>query len=829
MSEGTRILVVEDEAIVALDIRQRLEKMGYVVVATAATGEAALTCVRSSPPDLVLMDIQIKGDFDGIETARRTREFLDIPIVFLTANSDRATINRAKATGPLAYLLKPFEDRELQTTIEIAMERHRLERELKKSEKWLSVTLASIGDAIIAFDTSGRVSYLNPMAEQLTGWWADEARGRPAREILQLTLNESMEFKPIEPITEVLKSGATVHLPEYALLTRKDGVQLAVEDSAAPIRLEGGELVGAVVVFRDVTARILTEKKLREAERRVQNLVDTIHEGIGEVDEQEIIRFCNPAFARILGEESPEAVLGRSIIDFVDATSAERIAAESAIRRDGISSCYELTIVRRSHERRIVEITGTPLFDDQGIFLGTVGAIVDVTERKQLERELQQHRNNLEELVHARTEELRRASERLQQEFVERVRAEGERSELAARLQKAQKMEALGLLAGGVAHDLNNTLGPLVGYPELMMSKLPEDSPLRRMVEKIGRAAEDAAGVIQDLLTLARRGRYEMRPTNLNTIVSEFLESPAYLRLAGEKPQVRLEVELEPNLPNLIGSSPHLSKVVMNLVVNAFDAISDDGIIRIQTQSRQLNQLESGFSSIPSGVFVVLRIQDSGCGIAKEDLAKIFEPYFSKKRMGRSGTGLGLSVVYGIVEDHSGYYDVFSEVGHGTEFLFYFPSTTDVVDEQEPDAILGGAEKLLVVDDNEEQRQLAEEILGGLGYQVTAAVNGRAAIEYLRSNTCDLVILDMIMEPDFDGLDTYRAIKEFRPSQKAIVISGFSPTERVEKLLKLGASGYLKKPYSIAGIARLVRTALDSTGDGSIAQHEGFAAVASST
>lgn len=811
MSSLVKILVVEDEAIVALDIRQRLEKMGFEVTGTAATGDAALKSVQANPPQLILMDIQIRGDYDGIETASRIRESFDIPVVFLTANSDRATIDRAKSSGPFGYLLKPFEDRELQTTIEIVLERHRLEREIKEKQRWLAVTLASIGDAIVTFDVEGRLTYLNPVAAQLTGWSNEEAIGRPAEEVLTLTLNGAKNFQPISPIADVLGSGKTKYLPEYALLTRKDGVKIAIEDSAAPIRLENGELIGAVIAFRDVTAKILTEKKLREAENRIQNVVNTVQEGIGEIDENEIIRYCNPAFAAIVGLTSPESLIGQSIRNYIDPDWIERMIAEIERRKQGETSCYELGLIKVNGEKVIAQVTATPLLDERGTYRGTVAALVDISDRKKLEAELHQHREHLQELVEARTDELLKAGAELQRQFAERERADAERQELATQLQKAQKMEALGLLAGGVAHDLNNTLGPLVGYPELMMQKLPEDSPLRRMVEKIGRAAEDAASIIQDLLTLARRGRYEMHPISVNDVVTDFVESPAFVRLPAEKPGVKLVLELDSNLPNIKGSSVHLAKVVMNLVVNAFDAIEDNGIVTIKSYSQRLDHLDSGFANIPEGEYIILRVADDGCGISMEDLAKIFEPYFSKKRMGRSGTGLGLSIVYSIVEDHSGYYDVFSELGRGTEFVLYFPMTAEARYQKSDQKACGGEEAILVVDDNEEQRELAREILESYGYRLRTARNGREAVTILRTENYDLVLLDMIMEPDFDGLDTYRKILEFKPEQRTIVVSGFSPTERVEKLLSLGASGYLKKPYSVDALAKIVRETLDSS------------------
>jgi PAS domain S-box-containing protein len=805
-----RILVVEDESIVALDLRQRLEQMGFEVIATVATGAAALEQATSKNPNLILMDIQIKGEIDGIETANRITKLVDIPIVFLTANSDRSTIDRAKSAGPLAYLLKPFEDRELQTTIEIALDRHRLERKIKEHERWLTVTLASIGDAVLTFDVEGKVTYLNYVATQLTGWTNEEAQGCPAREILKLTLNESMKFKPIDPVANVLDTGKTLHLHEFALLTRRDGVQIAIEDSAAPIRLESGELIGVVMIFRDVTARILTERKLRDSEMQVQRIFETVQEGLGVVDPNERICLCNPAFARILGEVNPDAIIGKSILDYMTAESSEEVLAQTAVRQTGVSSSYELCITTPASERKIVMIHAAPLADEEGIYCGAVGAMVDITDRKRVEMEISRHSEHLEELVQARTKDLSQALRDLQDEIEERRQLEVEREVMRDKLLKAEKMEALGLLAGGVAHDLNNTLGALVGYPDLILEMLPENTPVQRMVERIRNSAKDAACVVNDLLTLARRGRYEMHPLRVTDVVSEYLDSPGFLRLQAEHPTIRVVTRLDETLPSILGSAPHLGKVVMNLVVNAFDAIRESGTVTVQVTHANLAKLESGHDRIKPGDYVIVRVSDTGCGIAKEDFPKIFEPYYSNKKMGRSGTGLGLAVVYGIIHDHSGYYDVLSEVERGTDFILYFPTTEQKVTKANTEKISGGCETLLVVDDGEEQRDLACEILSNFGYRVNSVANGREAVKYIQSNSVDLVLLDMIMEPDFDGLDTYREILKTKPQQKAIVVSGYSSTERVEELLRLGASGYLKKPYSMQSIAKAVRAALDA-------------------
>lgn len=402
---------------------------------------------------------------------------------------------------------------------------------------------------------------------------------------------------------------------------------------------------------------------------------------------------------------------------------------------------------------------------------------------------------------------------------VERVRAEEQQGNLREELERAERMRSLGVLAGGVAHDLNNMLGPLVGYPELILMRLPEDSPLRKQVQRIGSAAKQAASVVQDLLTLARRGRYEMVPTDLNAVIDAYLDTPGYTKLSETRSNVTVSTSLDRSIGNISGSSPHLSKVIMNLVVNAFDAMPDGGRLNISTRQQRLDRLPSGYDKIQEGAYTVVAIEDSGTGIDPDDIEKIFEPYYSKKTMGTSGSGLGLSVVYGVVKDHKGYYDVVSELGKGATFLLYFPVSAAAVDTRVEAVVdLKGTESILVVDDDTAQREMTYELLSSLGYQVSLACHGHDALSILTGRAFDMVLLDMIMEPGFDGLDTFREIIKLRPGQKTVIISGFSPTERVQEMQNLGAGQYVRKPYTRQTLATAIRTELSGAPETAVTQ-----------
>ncbi|HUV29603.1 MAG TPA: ATP-binding protein [Acidobacteriota bacterium] len=393
----------------------------------------------------------------------------------------------------------------------------------------------------------------------------------------------------------------------------------------------------------------------------------------------------------------------------------------------------------------------------------------------------------------------------------ERQCAEAQRQKLQQELERSRRMESVGLLAGGVAHDLNNMIGPLVAYPELILSELPDDSPVRRDLEIIGKSARRAAEVVQDLLAMARRGRYEMRPVNLNELVEEYLDSAGFRDQRSRHPAVAVNTPLDHSIANVMGSPAHLSKVVMNLVINAYDAMPDGGTLNISTGQAYLDRLQSGYDQIDKGEYVLLTVTDSGIGINPQDIPNVFEPYYSKKKMGRSGSGLGLAVVYGILKDHEGYYDVRSEVGTGSDFTMYFPITHVAADQAARAEARTGTESILVVDDVPEQLELTCRLLSGLGYVVEGVGTGREAAACVQRTPPDLVVLDMILEKDFDGLDAYREMAKYHPGQKAVVVSGFTATRRVQQLLAQCAGQFLEKPFTREMLGEAVRLELDRT------------------
>ncbi len=394
----------------------------------------------------------------------------------------------------------------------------------------------------------------------------------------------------------------------------------------------------------------------------------------------------------------------------------------------------------------------------------------------------------------------------------ERKKASASLAKLQEQLIRSRKMEALGVLAGGVAHDLNNVLSAMVGYPDLILANLPADSPHRKQILTIKDSGEKAASIVQDLLTLARRGVAQRVTLNINSIIENYIQSPEHEKIMKGNPDVLVTTNLDPSLMQISGSQIHLQTTIMNLVANAAEAQPNGGAIRITTDNRYIDLPVQEHSEIPEGEYVVLAVKDQGVGIAQKDLEHIFEPFFTKKHLGKSGTGLGMAVVWGTVQDHDGHIDVSTTENRGTTFELYFPVTrVDIFDMGNTDEIEhfhGEGESILVVDDLLEQRELAKAILTKLGYNAETAASGEAALEYLERHKVDLLVLDMIMEPGIDGLETYKQSLLLHPDQRAIIASGYTETDRVKAAISLGVGQYVKKPYTVITIGKAIKEEL---------------------
>jgi PAS domain S-box-containing protein len=512
-------------------------------------------------------------------------------------------------------------------------------------------------------------------------------------------------------------------------------------------------------------------QELQDSEERYRSLYEkapTAYISL-RIDDAVIVN-CNSAAVRLLGY-CRDDLLNSSLLSHVsgDAGNQDKARWMHKLLQDGHPVYNEtVELIRNDRQTVWVNVTLEPFSNTQDQIVEGRCILVDTTQQKQLEEQLR----------------------------------------------KAQRMEAIGTLAGGVAHDLSNILAAIVSYPDLLLMDVPPDSPLYDPLVKIKGAGMRAAAIVQDLLTLSRRGVAVTEIVSINDVVKDYLESPEYEDLVARHPNIQIKIDLHPELAAIKGSSIHLTKTLMNVLMNAAEALPGGGRIQIKTHNQMIEDRDSRLKGKP-GKHAVLTVCDNGHGIASDDLNRVFEPFFTKKVMGRSGTGLGMAIVWAAVQDLHGFIDIQSQVGQGTTVELFFPATLDQKASRplNPELIeyTGKGEQILVIDDNAEHREIAIRMLNRLGYKVTAVECGEEAIVKFEQNfRPDLVVLDMLLGPGLlDGLSTFRRILDFCPQQKAVIASGLAESTRVKKARELGVSAYVKKPYSLKEIGTAVRYTLD--------------------
>jgi PAS domain S-box-containing protein len=511
---------------------------------------------------------------------------------------------------------------------------------------------------------------------------------------------------------------------------------------------------------REMEQLQLTTDLLRESEERFRRLAENASDVLFRFRSRPDrgFEYVSPAVHEIVGYTPDEL--------YADPELAEKLLDPSDLARlaglgESPSALRAPQVVRaRRRDGRVawLELRLVPVVDARGAFVAIEGIGRDVTEAREMEEQLR----------------------------------------------RAQRLETAGQLAGQVAHDFNNLLGPLVAYPELVLDALPEGHPARPLCEQMLRSAEQMASINQNLLAFGRRGHVEHRPLDVNRLVAETLD--------GLLPPSTLTVErhLDPELLPVGGSWTQLSRVLANLIANARDAMADHGTLTVATASVYVDEPVGGYNRVEVGEYARLDVSDTGPGIDPAIRDRIFDAFFTTKQAaGLRGSGLGLSIVQSIVGDHRGFVDVGGEPERGATFSVYLPVTREAVDEGAEAELPTGRERVLVVDDDPIQREVALRLLGRLGYAANAAASGEEAVERLRSEEADLLVLDMVMPPGIDGAETYRRAVGVRPGLRAVVVSGFAESERVHEAQRLGAGPYVRKPVTLGQLARAVRAELD--------------------
>ncbi len=646
-------------------------------------------------------------------------------------------------------------------------ERKRAEDALKSSLSLLSASLESTADGILIVDGKGKITRWN---QKFADMWkipkeflSNHDDEKAINHILvQLTAPEQF----VEKVRKLYEQ------PEESSFDQIDFLDGRVfERYSQPQRIEDN-ILGRVWSFRDITGRKRAEDALRKSEEQYQTLVENANEAILVIQDG-MVKFVNSKASESFGYTEQE-LLSTPIFELIHPDDRDAVIERylQKIHGDMRPTLNTYRTIHKSGKTQWIEISSVKI-EWEGR-PATLNLVTNITER---------------------------------------VRAEEEKQSLVQRLNRAEKMESLGILAGGVAHDLNNVLGIVVGYAEMLLMGTDKSSPIRSKVVNIMEGGQKAATIVGDLLTLARRGVSGREVVNLNKIIADWQQSLEFEKLSSYNSAVKIKTELEPDLPNISASSVHLGKTIFNLVSNASEAMKKGGFVTIRTTNQYLDKPIQGYDMIQEGDYVVLSVSDTGEGINADDIKRIFEPFYTKKVMGRSGTGLGLAVVWGTVKDHNGYINVESEEGKGSTFTLYFPVTREELSAETVSAdiseYMGKGESILIVDDVKGQRSLAEEMLRRLNYSATSVSSGEEALAYLKEHKADLMILDMIMDPGMDGLDTYRSVLEIHPQQKAIIVSGFSESDRVKAAQALGAGAYVRKPYVIEKLGLAVRKELD--------------------
>jgi PAS domain S-box-containing protein len=768
MQSQYRILVVDDEEKIRKSLSGLLQDYDYEV-ATASSGLECLQLMSSQPVDLVILDIVMPG-MDGIEVLQRIKEeYKDTEVIIITGYADKEKAIATFRLGVYDFIEKPFESKEILNTISHCLNQLNLEREVAEKTKELAiekehllVTLRSIGDGVIATDIEGKILLVNKVAEELTGWDQEEALSKHYSKVFRI-INEKTRKVPEDPIARVIKTGLIVGLANYTVLIAKDGKERVIADSGAPIKDRDGNIIGVVLVFRDITERRKVEKELRRSEEKYRTLFEESKDVVFISTPEGKLLDINPAGVELFGYSSKDEFLSVDVSHDLYSNPQDREKYQQILKQHGFVKDYELILKKKGGERLIVLATTTAVHDEKGNIVSHRGMMRDVTEQRRLESQL----------LHA------------------------------------QKMEAVGTLTGGIAHEFNNMLTTIIGYGKLLHEEMVEDDPLKHNVEMIIASSERAAKLIQSLLTFSREQIIELMPVSLNEIIKKV--EKFLLRVIGEDIELKTMLTDRDLIVNV--DSGQIEQVLINLATNARDAMPDGGRLIISTELVEIDaEYLKRYNYGKLGEYALISVTDTGTGMDGKTIQRIFEPFFTTKEVGR-GTGLGLSMVYGIIKQHNGYINAYSELGKGTTFKIYIPVIELEVKEAEtliPTTPAGGTETILLAEDDKEVRNLIKDILQKFGYKVMKAVDGEDAIKKFTDdkNKIQLLILDVIM-PKKSGKEVYNEIKELRPDIKTLFISGYTGDIIQKKGLFEDRINLISKPLSPKELLRKVREILD--------------------
>ena len=671
-------------------------------------------------------------------------------------------------TYPLATVLagKVLSDQQSRT---------RFMEALQESKEELRTTLYSIGDAVITTDRQGRVRQMNPIAEQLTGWPEADGRGKPLEEVFRIIGEETREIVE-NPAHRVLREGCIIGLANHTLLIARDGAERPIADSGAPIRDAACDITGVVLVFRDQTEERRAEAALRESKARLLRAQAVAQVGNWELDLVTRTIWASDEALRIYGLERTSPDPPFAVVQQVPiAEDRPRLAAAlRALLEQGTPYDLEFQIHRANDDAlRVIHTVATLVRDAQGAPTKVEGVIQDVTERRQ---------------------------------------AEQEKASIEARLHQSQKLESVGRLAGGIAHDLNNLLSPMLGYSQMLQDQLGPDDERRESAGHIVRAAERARDLVRQLLAFSRKQVLDFRALDLNQVVMDLQN----LVRRTIREDIVIDFLPDPSKPVVRGDAGQLEQVILNLAINAQDAMPDGGRLDIRTAIAEgLDTEDVANKAAMPGRHVVLSVTDTGHGIDAQTQERLFEPFFTTKPPGH-GTGLGLATSYGIVKQHGGSIHVSSEPSRGSTFSICLPVIEAAASPAEParpchSETPGGTETILLVEDDEMVRAVVKLMAEHHGYTVLSASDGQQAMAILETNSTPvhLLLTDVIM-PEMNGRELFAMVSAKYPQLKVLFMSGHTAD-----IMDTGGSmdetiQFIQKPFSTQGLAAKLRMVLDN-------------------
>jgi len=752
--DKAKILIVEDEIIIAKSLQMKLEGEGYCVCAVVSSGEWAIRKAEEEKPDLVLMDIVLGGDMNGIKAADQIRSRFNIPVVYLTAFSDREILNRAKITEPFGYILKPFEDRELYANIEMALYRAKTEARLRESEEKLRRTFddSPIGAAILSLDY--RFQRVNERLCQMSGYAREE--------LILLSFPEIIHPDDLKVWLEKMASLLNGSIDRFQLDSRircKSGKIGWICLSVSLVRDALGHPLYFLPMLEDITLRKEAEEALQTERQRLFALLDALPAFVLLRAPDNSIRFVNRYFIDHFGDPKGRAyheILGQKGNGFTENYLASPVFDTAAADS---SAPYQWEMI--GPDGRTYEIHDYPFTDIDGHSL-VLELGIDRTERKRIEEEQQ----------------------------------------------KAQKLESIGILAGGIAHDFRNILMGIVGTLSLLRLHVEPEDIVLELLDQAENASRRAIDLSKQLLTFAKGGAPVKETASISRLVKDTVE----FALRGTK--VRAEFSLADNLWPAEVDVGQISQVFNNLIINASQAMPKGGIVRVRAE----NVVVSPQDRLPlrGGRYIRVSVEDEGHGIPQEHLSKIFDPYFTTKEQ---GSGLGLATAHSIIKRHEGYISVESKVGVGTTFFLYIPAANLVpggwpAEEkiasqkqiQPPRQIQPGQGRILILEDEELVRNTVKHMLARLGYEAEIAADGSQAIELFQKaknsgRPFDAVLADLIIPGGMGGVEAVEKLRQIDPEVKAIVTSGYADDPVLASFREYGFCAALAKPYRIGELS----------------------------